>query len=215
LAHELGHAYHHHVIRDYAPFAQQYPMNLAETASIFNELLVFDAAIGKASDKDEKIMMLDQKLQNAFTLFCNIYARFLFDKSFYVEREKGMVNKSRLDELMVEAQKEAFGDLLEGDDAYHPLFWASKLHFFLTEQVFYNFPYTYGFLFATGVYSRAKKEGKAFAPKYEALLKDTGIMTCEDLAQKHLGVDLTKNDFWDEAVRLTLLDVDEFVGLAG
>jgi len=215
LAHELGHAWHSWILKDRPFFARIYPMTLAETASIFNELLVKDAALEKTTDKNEKVMLLDQKLQDAHTLFCNIYARFLFDKAFYAERKKGLVSRSRLDELMTEAQKQAFGDMLEGNEAYHPLFWASKLHFFLTDAPFYNFPYTFGYLFATGVYSRAKKEGSAFADKYKALLADTGVMTSEEVAKKHLGVDLTKQDFWDEAVALSVADVKPFVDLVG
>jgi oligoendopeptidase F len=103
--------------------------------------------------------------------------------------------------------------LLDKKKGYHPLFWASKLHFFITGQPFYNFPYTFGFLFASGVYDRAMKEGPAFAKDYRALLADTGSMTTEDVAQKHLGVDLTKEEFWRDAVARALADVDSFVSL--
>ncbi|UCD16421.1 MAG: M3 family oligoendopeptidase [Candidatus Zixiibacteriota bacterium] len=215
LAHELGHAYHQHLIRDNSPFAKAYPMTLAETASLFNELLIVDGALGSAEGDDEKLMMMDLKLRNALIKFCNLHARFIFDKSFYEERKTGIIGRTRLDELMVNAQKEAFGGMLEGDDAYHPLFWASKLHFYLTGTPFYNYPYTFGFLFATGVYNLARREGPEFAMKYEALLADTGRMSCEDLAMKHLGTDLTGDDFWNRAVNMALEDVDEFVKLAG
>jgi oligoendopeptidase F len=188
-------------------------MTLAETASIFNELLVTDAALSACSDPQERVMLLEQKLQGAYTMFCNIRCRFLFEKAFYDERVNGVVSRHRLDELMVDAQKEAFGDILH-DSGRHPLFWASKLHFFLSELGFYNFPYTFGFLFAGGVYDRAKKEGPAFADKYRALLADTGRMTTEQVAEKHLGVDLTKEEFWVNAVDRALAEVDEFVRLA-
>jgi len=214
LAHELGHAYHHWIIKDLPAFASQYPMTLAETASIFNELLVTDAALERAEKPDERLMLLDQKLQNALILFCNIYARYLFDTTFYGERKAGLVSRTRLDEIMVAAQKKAFGEILE-PDGYHPLFWASKLHFFITSTPFYNFPYTFGYLFATGVYNRAREEGASFAAKYQALLADTGKMTAEELARKHLDVDLSGSEFWDEAVRRALDDVDPFVKLAG
>ena len=215
LAHELGHAYHGFVLKDEAPFAQGYPMTLAETASIFNELRVTDAAFETSDDQDEKLMLLDQKLQNVFVYFCNIYARYLFDSKFYAERKSGMVGKERLDELMLEAQKEAFFGILDEKEGYHPLFWASKLHFYLTGQPFYNYPYTFGFLFASGVYDRAVREGSAFAKSYRNLLADTGKMSTEDVAQKHLGVDLSKIDFWSDAVTRSLMDVDKFVELAG
>lgn len=215
LAHELGHAYHGFVLKNEPPFAQRCPMNLAETASIFNELRVTDAAFELSQDPDEKLMLLDQKLQGPLTYFANIYARYLFDTRFYEERKKGIVARERLSEMMVEAQKEAFMGLLDEDEGYHPLFWASKLHFFITGAPFYNFPYTFGFLFASGVYDRAMKEGPAFAKNYRALLADTGRMTTEDVARKHLDVDLTGEDFWRDAVARSLADVDAFVKLCG
>lgn len=214
LAHELGHAFHHFVLKDYPMFAAVYPMTLAETASIFNEFLVTDAALAKSNDPQEKLMLLDQKLQNAHALLCNIYARFLFDRSFYEERKIGLVSRSRLDELMVAAQKKSFVGTLDPEEGHHPLFWASKLHFFMTDAPFYNFPYTFGYLFAGGVYNRAKEEGASFARKYRALLADTGMMTSEKVAKKHLGVDITKEDFWKEAVNRVLADIEPFVRLA-
>ena len=213
LAHELGHAYHQWVLRDTPQLATEYPMGLAETASIFNELRVGSAALGEVSDKQAKMMLIDQELQGTLILFCNIYARYLFDRSFYEERAKGMVPRARLDELMLTAQRTAFGDILDPAEGYHPLFWASKLHFFISDVPFYNFPYTLGFLFAGGVYERAAQEGKSFAGKYRALLEDTGRMTTEDVAMKHLGVDLTKDDFWRSAVGRATVHIDEFVRL--
>ncbi len=215
LAHELGHAYHGYVLRDEQPLAQTYPMNLAETASIFNELRVTDAAFEVSDDPDEKLMLLDQKLQSAFGYYTNIFARFLFDTHFYNERGHGMLSKDRLSQIMKEAQKEAFMGLLDEEDGYHPLFWASKLHFFITGSPFYNFPYTFGYLFASGVYDRAVKEGSGFAKNYRDLLADTGRMTTEEVAMKHLGADLTKEDFWTDAVTRSLVDVDLFVKLCG
>jgi pepF/M3 family oligoendopeptidase len=209
LAHEIGHAYHSWVLRDHDYFASQYNMNLAETASTFNEHLVTDAALNAAEDKGDKLSLLDTKLQEGFGMFCDLRSRFLFDMAFYEERKKGTVPKERLGELMIEAQKEAFGDIL-ADDGYHPLFWASKLHFFETETPFYNFPYTFGYLFAGGLYDMAQKEGTAFADPYKAMLADTGSMMTEEVAKKHLGVDLTDEKFWNGAVGRVLSDIEPF-----
>lgn len=213
LAHELGHAYHQWVLKDTPQLATEYPMGLAETASIFNELRVGSAALQEVNDRQGKLMLIDQELQGTLILFCNIYARYLFDKRFYEERAGGIVGKNRLDEMMLAAQKEAFGNLLDPKEGYHPLFWASKLHFFITDVPFYNFPYTMGFLFAGGVYERAEQEGKGFAKKYRSLLEDTGKMTTEQVAKKHLGVDLTKDEFWRSAVQRATARIDEFVQL--
>ena len=213
LAHELGHAYHQWVLKDTPQLATEYPMGLAETASIFNELRVGSAALQEVSDRQGKLMLIDQELQGTLILFCNIYARYLFDRRFYEERAGGIVGKNRLDEMMLAAQKEAFGEILDPKEGYHPLFWASKLHFFVTDVPFYNFPYTMGFLFAGGVYERAEQEGKGFAKKYRSLLEDTGKMTTEQVAKKHLGVDLTKDEFWRLAVKRATARIDEFVQL--
>jgi len=213
LAHELGHSYHSWVLRKKQYFATDYPMNLAETASIFTESLVTDAALSQAKDPQEKLMLLEQKIQAAYVMFTDLQSRYLFDKAFYKERAQGAVSTKRLSELMIAAQKQAYGSLLD-ESGYHPLFWCTKLHFYLTDAPFYNFPYAFGYLFAGGVYDRARKEGAAFADKYRDLLADTGSMTTEELAQKHLGVDLTKEDFWKAAVDRSLADIDEFVKLA-
>ncbi len=213
LAHELGHAYHGWVLRKKPYYATDYPMNLAETASIFSETLVTDAALKEVSDPQEKLMLLEQKIQAAYVMFTDLYSRYLFDKSFYEARKENTVSSKQLRELMVTAQKKAYGKLLD-ESGYHPLFWCSKLHFYLSGQPFYNFPYTFGFLFSGGVYDRAKKEGASFANKYSELLADTGSMSTEDVAQKHLGVDLTKEDFWLDAVTRSMADIDEFVKLA-
>jgi oligoendopeptidase F len=213
LAHELGHAYHHHVLKDDPAFAQFYPMGLAETASTFNELLVTDAALSRTEDPQEKIMLLDQILSNGFIMFCNIHARFIFDRQFYIERTHGLVGKDRLNELMLKSQKTAYCDMLD-DDGYHPEFWASKLHFYETQIPFYNFPYTFGFLFSNAVYRKAKEEGPAFAEKYRQLLSDTGVMSSEDVAKKYLDADLTDAGFWKWVTDKVTEDIDTFVKLA-
>ena len=160
------------------------------------------------NSEEEKLVLLEDKIQRSVAFFMNIHARFLFETRFYEERKNGMVSKKRLNELMEDAQKEAYADSLE---EYHPLFWGSKLHFFITGVPFYNFPYTFGYLFSLGIYAQAVKEGKGYEKKYMAMLEDTGSMTVEELAQKHLGVDLTKREFWEEGVKLCIKDVEDFM----
>lgn len=208
LAHELGHGYHTWVMRDLPGWARGYAMNVAETASTFAELIVSDAAVKAAPTKDEQVALLEEKAERSIAFFMNIYARFLFETRFYAERARGPVAVERLNELMVEAQREAFGGVL---GSYHPHFWASKLHFYSTGQPFYNFPYTFGFLFSGGIYARAQQEGPAFEQKYIDLLRDTGRTQTEELALRHLGVDLTKPDFWQAAVDLSIADVNAFL----
>jgi pepF/M3 family oligoendopeptidase len=210
LAHELGHAYHQHVMDELPYMNQNYAMNVAETASTYAEMLVSDAAVETAKSEEERLVLLEDKIQRSVAFFMNIHARFLFETRFYEERSKGLVSVTRLKELMEEAQKEAYCDAL---GEYHPYFWASKLHFYITDVPFYNYPYTFGYLFSAGIYALAKEQGAAFEDKYIALLQDTGRMTVEELAEKHLGEDLTKPQFWKRAIQLSVEDVEEFLKL--
>ncbi|PEZ83363.1 M3 family oligoendopeptidase [Bacillus sp. AFS017274] len=210
LAHELGHAFHSYAMRDIHPLNRSYAMNVAETASTFAEMVVADAAVKEAASEEEKLVLLEDKIQRSVALLMNIHARYLFETRFYDERKQGYVSAERLNELMVDAQKEAYGDALSD---YNPTFWASKLHFYITGVPFYNFPYTFGYLFSLGIYANALKEPAGFEEKYIALLKDTGSMKVEDLAEKHLGVDLKTRDFWEEAVNACMEDVEEFLRL--
>lgn len=210
LAHELGHAFHSSVMWDLPTLNRQYAMNVAETASTFAELIVADATLKEATTKEEKINLLDIKMQNAIAMFMNIHARFIFENSFYSARQKGLVSEEEITELMLAAQKESYKDSL---GTYHPHFWASKLHFFIDDVPFYNFPYTFGYLFSMGIYAYANQQGSTFEDQYIALLRDTASMTSEELAQKHLNVDLTKPDFWQAGIDQVLKDVDQFMEL--
>ncbi|MCC2930681.1 M3 family oligoendopeptidase [Bacillus sp. LBG-1-113] len=208
LAHELGHAFHQEAMLNVRPLNRSYAMNVAETASTFAEMIVADATVNQAETKEEKLVLLEDKVQRSVAFFMNIHARFLFETRFYEERKRGIVPADRLNELMEEAQKEAFCGAL---DEYHPLFWASKLHFHITRVPFYNYPYTFGYLFSLGIYALALEEKNTFEEKYIALLRDTASMTVEDLAMKHLGADITKRDFWENAIKLAVQDAEAFL----
>ncbi|MGE7921028.1 M3 family oligoendopeptidase [Viridibacillus sp. NPDC093762] len=210
LAHELGHAFHSYALRPIHTLNTGYAMGVAETASTFAEMIVADAAVQEAKSEDEKIALLEDKIQRSVAFFMNIHARFLFETRFYEERESGIVPAHRLNELMEEAQKEAYAGAL---NVAHPHFWASKLHFYMTRVPFYNFPYTFGYLFSLSIYAKAKEEGSSFEEKYIALLQDTAVMSVEDLAMKHLGEDITEKAFWEKGIRICEQDVEQFLEL--
>lgn len=207
LAHELGHAYHNLCIEHLPFFHQQIQMNVAETASTFAEMVVIDQTIAEAKTAEEREQLLDDKLQRSIAYFMNLHSRLIFEEAFYAERKKGYVSAERLSELMLAAQKEAYCDALADWDPY---FWAWKLHFYFTGTPFYNFPYTFGYLMSNGLYAMAKKDPK-FGDKFDAFLGDTAQMNVEELGKKHLGVDLTKPDFWRESLSILVKDVDAFV----
>lgn len=202
LAHELGHTYHSYLMRDMRPWAAHYPMTLAETASTFAENLVTNAALSNPTTSDaDKIRILDQRLQDSSAFMCNTLMRFDFESNVYERRRAGELSVSTLKELMVEAQRANYGDSLDPDEL-DPWFWASKLHFYITEISFYNFPYTFGYLFSMGIFARYLAEGAKFLPSYEALLRQTGSAPAEKVAMDALGVDLESPEFWSASVDL-------------
>jgi oligoendopeptidase F len=213
VAHELGHAYHSHVLRDRPFFLQDYPMNLAETASTFAEAILNEERLNAAASRDEKLVLLDGMLSDAVAYLMNIYARFLFEDRFHIERAAGEVPAARLSELMRAAQQEAYCDGL-ADDGWNPYFWISKLHFYISSLPFYNFPYTFGFLLSTGVYALAGELGSQFAERYERLLQATGSMPTEQAVQSTLGQDLTQPAFWNRSLDVIERRVDQFLELA-
>lgn len=215
LAHELGHAFHGHVMRDQRSWARDYPMTLAETASTFAEQLVIDAVLEDPdASPDARAGILDSRMQDAATFLLDIPMRFRFEHAFYEERRDGEVSVGRLKELMLEAQRRCFGDAL-AEDELDPWFWASKLHFFITGTSFYNFPYTFGYLFSRGIFARAKAEGPAFLSRYEALLRRTGSDTAENVAREALGVDLQQPDFWNASIDGIEADFARFESAVG
>ncbi|MGX6961978.1 M3 family oligoendopeptidase [Vagococcus xieshaowenii] len=211
LAHELGHAYHSHVMWDLPGMSQDYTMNVAETASTFAELIVADATLKQAQSDLEKINLLDVKMQNAIAMFMNIHARFIFENNFHEARQSHVLSDEEITQLMLDAQKESYQDSLA---SYHPHFWASKLHFYIDDVPFYNFPYTFGYLFSLGIYAYAQQAEGNFEEDYISLLRDTASMTTENLAQKHLNVDLTKPDFWQNGINILKADIEEFMSLS-
>ena len=207
LAHELGHAFHNWVIRDLPLCQTYYPMTLAETASIFAENIVRDHLISKAESVDDKLEMLWEELSSALALMINIPVRYEFAKAFYERRQEGELTADDFCELMSETWKDWYGDVMSEADPY---FWASKLHFSIAGLSFYNYPYLFGFLFSKGIYAQRDAKGERFYDDYVDLLRDTGNMMAEEVVDKHLSMDLTQPEFWQQSVELVRDKVDEF-----
>jgi oligoendopeptidase F len=209
LAHEAGHAFHSHVIRDLRPYGRHYPMTLAETASTFAEMILTDGLLKDPSISDpQKARVLDMETGHGAIYLMDIPVRYEFEKDLYEERSQGEISLGTLKELMVESQQRVFGDLLEegGEDPY---FWASKLHFYITGVTFYNFPYTFGFLLSRGLFAMFKKEEREFLPRYEEFLRLTGSDTPENVARRTIDCDLESPEFWAEAIHSLKKPLDD------
>lgn len=193
LAHELGHAFHSWVMRDMPVRQTRYPMSLAETASTFAETVVRNYLLRQAGSREEKLAILWQEINSIPRFTINIPARYEFEKRFYEGRPGAYYTPEDLSALMGEVWSEWHGDgMREADE----MFWATKLHFYISEPSFYNFPYTFGYLFSQGIYAERAKRGDGFFGFYTELLRDTGRMTVEDLVQKHFGMSSANPAFW-------------------
>lgn len=209
LAHEMGHAFHGHLLRNARPLASDYPMTLAESASIFAELVLANGLLADESLSAEQHTALLAALVNDAPIFLlDVHSRFEFERAFYEERAKGEVRTERLSELMKETQLRIFGDTLEPEEA-DPYFWASKLHFFLTGVSFYNYPYIFGYLLSRGLYAQFAREGVAFASKYEHFLEQSASEEPAKLARRVLGCDLEQPEFWEQSIRSVLAPLQE------
>jgi len=208
IAHELGHAYHGHMIQDHRPLNRIYTMPVAETASNFNETLVMNAAIAGAQGQ-EKLALLEQRLQDYTQVICDIYSRFLFEKAVFEERKEGFLFPERLCQIMAEAQRTAYGPGLD-PACLHPYMWINKVHYYYTTLSFYNFPYAFGALLANGLYTCYRKEGEAFVKKYQAFLRATTVSTVEEAAAV-AGIDVTRKEFWAESLAMVAGQIDEFL----
>ena len=206
LAHELGHAFHFFCIKDKDYRNANYPMTLAETASTFAETIVKQDIL-KTASKEDRIKILELDLQDTCQVLVDILCRFYFERSVFEERQNGELTSEDFCRLMAHAQERSYGDGLSAQR--HEYMWAVKSHYYSVDLDFYNFPYAFGQLFAAGLYSRYKKEGKAFVDIYCNLLSDTGSMSCEDLCFK-AGFDITKKDFWKSGIDFYINEIEQF-----
>ena len=210
LAHELGHAFHSWAMRDLPHSQRSYGMSIAETASTFGESVVRDALLARAETPAAALRIVWEEAAALVAFVLNIPTRFAFERSFYEARAERPQRPEELKAMMSAAWEARYGDCLAEPD---PLFWANKLHFYISGLSFYNFPYLFGYLFSLGVYARREAFGERFFERYEALLRDTGRMTTEELAAKHLEVDLAQPDFWRETLKSLEARIDAFEAL--
>jgi oligoendopeptidase F len=112
---------------------------------------------------------------------------------------------------MLESQQEAYGNVLDSK-FLHPYAWINKVHYYLAEQNFYNFPYAFGMLFAKGLYAQYLQKGEVFVKEYDEFLRATGKHNIADAA-KIMGVDVHSIDFWRSSLEIIKKDIEKFVAL--
>ncbi|MCD8090980.1 MAG: M3 family oligoendopeptidase [Clostridiales bacterium] len=205
LSHELGHGFHNEVLRNETPINSDYPMTLAETASTFCENLAFSRA-EKVFSGENLLTVKESRLSGELQSICDIYSRFLFEDSFFKEREKGGLSAEEICRLMTEAQKKAYFKGLD-TSCLHPYMWLCKPHYYDADFNYYNYPYAFGDLFARSLFALYEEKGAAFIPQYELILSNAGKKTVREVGLL-AEIDFTDKEFWEKGIKNILKDID-------
>lgn len=208
LAHELGHAWHNRVLAGRAYSRTAITSATAETASTFAEAVFRGQLLATAPDDGFRAFVLEQELSAGVAFLMNIPHRFQLERRLYALRREGVLLADALDAETERIQRDCHGDALASWDER---FWSNKLHFYIPEFGFYNWPYAFGYLFSQALYQRARAEGPGFLPAFRDLLERTGWQDTEELAHAALGADLTDPAFWRRAAAPLAATVDAFV----
>lgn len=211
LAHELGHGYHGLCLQKASILNSRYPMPIAETASIFSETIVMNAALSEV-DNREKLSILESYISDAGQVIVDIYSRFLFEKELFERRQSHSPSVEELKEMMINAQKSAYGHGLD-PDYLHPYMWINKSHYYSAGRNYYNFPYAFGLLFSKGLYVKYLEDKSGFVNKYDEFLAATGKNNIVDLG-KIMDIDVHSIDFFRASLKLIEKDIETFIQLA-
>ena len=199
-AHELGHAMHAYLgTRAQKPSNYEIGSCVAETGSIFGELLLTEKLLSTIDTKEEKQEILAYVLDNFTGAGFQVSARTFFETAIYDAIEKNkLIDGESISQMWLKARDKIFGDAVEWipEDKW---WWTMKLHFFIPNYRYYNYPYVYAQLFVFAMYRLYKEQGKDFVPKLRNLLSAGSSKSPRELASE-IGFDITKEDFWQKGI---------------
>ena len=211
IAHELGHGYHIECQKDKEFLQFITPMTLAETASIFCETIIQDAALEQAGSPDEQLAILETALVGDTQVIVDITSRFMFEKEVFERREEAELSADDFCEIITRAQKATYGQGLD-EEHLHPYMWAWKPHYYREDISFYNYPYAFGLLFSTGLYAIYQQRGADFVPDMVELLASTGLADAADLAAR-FDIDIRTPEFWEGSLEVVAKRIDRYMAL--
>ncbi len=205
-AHELGHAVHAYLGgRHQRPSNYEIGSCIAECGSVFGELLLTDRLLANAKTKEEKQAVLATVLDEFGMAAFQVSARVFFERSMYEAIKAGkFLDGETVSVLWMAGRDKIYGDAVE----WLPEMkweWTMKLHYYIPNYRFYNYPYVYAQLFVFALYRLYKEQGKAFVPKMNAILSAGSSRSPTELARE-IGFDITKEDFWRKGIQ----QFDEF-----
>ncbi len=211
LAHELGHGVHQVLAGRQGALMASTPLTLAETASVFGEMLTFRSLLERTTDKRERKAMLAQKAEDMINTVVRQIAFYEFERRVHTERRNGELTAERIGEIWLDVQRESLGDAVRLNPGYET-FWTYIPHFI--HSPFYVYAYAFGDCLVNSLYAVYQNSEKGFQEKYFEMLKAGGTKHHKELLAP-FGLDASDPGFWQKGLSVIEGIIDELEGMEG
>jgi oligoendopeptidase F len=209
LAHELGHGVHQVLAGEQGALMCATPLTLAETASVFGEMLTFRALLAKTKDRAERKAMLAQKVEDMINTVVRQIAFYEFERRLHTARKDGELTSDQIGELWLSVQSESLGPAIRISEGYET-WWSYIPHFI--HSPFYVYAYAFGDCLVNSLYAVYQNAEDGFQTRYFDLLKAGGTRHYAELL-KPFGLDATDPSFWDKGLSMIEGLIDELEAL--
>ncbi len=205
LAHELGHGVHQVLAAPQGPLLAPTPLTLAETASVFGEMLTFQALLGATKSAKERKALLAQKVEDMINTVVRQIAFYSFERRVHEERRSGELTADRIGQIWLEVQGESLGPAIELKEGYET-YWSYIPHFI--HSPFYVYAYAFGDCLVNSLYGLYQEAHPGFVGKYFEMLKAGGSKHHSELLAP-FGLDARKREFWQKGLAVIEGMIDE------
>ena len=211
LAHELGHGVHQVLAAKQGALMASTPLTLAETASVFGEMLTFQALLQRETDPKKRKVLLASKVEDMINTVVRQIAFYTFERKIHTARKEGELTPDQINEIWMSVQHESLGDAIAFGEGYET-YWTYIPHFI--HSPFYVYAYAFGDCLVNSLYARYRESAEGFQEKYFAMLKAGGTTHHSELL-KPFGLDATDPKFWDKGLSVISGMIDELEAMEG
>lgn len=205
LAHELGHGVHQRLAAAQGPILANTPLTLAETASVFGEMLTFRALLDKTTDPRQRFALLSSKVEDMLNTVVRQIAFYTFERRVHTARRQGELRTEEINQIWLDVQAESLGDGIIQNEGYE-IFWTYIPHFI--HSPFYVYAYAFGDCLVNSLYAQYEKSSEGFAERYFELLKAGGSKHHSELLAP-FGLDAKDPNFWSLGLSMIERLIDE------
>jgi oligoendopeptidase F len=209
LAHELGHGVHQVLAAEQGPLLSRTPLTLAETASVFGEMLTFQSVLNQTKEPEKRKALLAQKVEDMLNTVVRQIAFYMFERKIHIERRSGELTADRIGEIWLEVQGESLGPAIRLGPGYET-FWTYIPHFI--HSPFYVYAYAFGDCLVNSLYARYREAEQGFAEKYFSMLKAGGSKHHKELLAP-FGLDASDPSFWQKGISVIEGFIEEIEAL--